>query len=116
MIITLREGAEPERVRRALIGRGLWVRPLVGGARALLLVTEVMEPELAGRCAEVTDLVQIGSRNMYNYPLLRAAARTGRPVLLKRGMTATVEEWLSSGEYCLVHGAAGVVLCERGVR
>lgn len=116
----LRGGAfKPRTSPYAFQGHGeralTWLRRAADAA-GLLLVTEVMEPELAGRCAEVTDLLQIGSRNMYNYPLLRAAARTGRPVLLKRGMTATVEEWLSAGEYCLVHGAAGVVLCERGVR
>ncbi len=62
------------------------------------------------------DVVQVGSRNMQNYALLKAVGRTGRPVLLKRAMAATVEEWLLAGEYLLAHGAPGVVFCERGVR
>jgi 3-deoxy-7-phosphoheptulonate synthase len=66
--------------------------------------------------AEYADLVQVGSRNMQNYALLKHIARSGRPVLLKRGMAATVEEWLLAGEYLRVHGCPGVVFCERGVR
>jgi len=80
------------------------------------VVTEVMAPEDAGRVAEVADLVQIGSRNMQSYSLLKAVGRQKRPVLLKRGMSATVEEWLLAGEYCLAEGAPGVVYCERGLR
>ncbi|MBP6743295.1 MAG: 3-deoxy-7-phosphoheptulonate synthase [Deltaproteobacteria bacterium] len=82
----------------------------------LLVVTELMGAEEATVVAEHTDLVQIGSRNMANYSLLRTIARLHRPVLLKRGMAATVEEWLSAGEYCLLHGAASVIFCERGIR
>jgi 3-deoxy-7-phosphoheptulonate synthase len=61
-------------------------------------------------------MIQIGSRNMQNSVLLRAASAQGRPILLKRGMASTIEEWLLAGEYCLVHGAPGVVFCERGIR
>src|SRR5262249_37280215 len=61
------------------------------------------------------DLVQVGSRNMASFGLLGAVGRAGRPVLLKRGMAATVEEWLLAGEHLLVHGAPAVVFCERGV-
>jgi len=60
--------------------------------------------------------VQIGSRNMHNYALLKAIGRTGRPALLKRGMAATLDEWLHAGEYLLSSGSAGVVFCERGIR
>ena len=80
------------------------------------VVTEAMGAEDVSLVAEHTDLIQIGSRNMHNYALLRTIARTGRPTLLKRGMAATVEEWLQAGEYLLVHGAASVIFCERGVR
>lgn len=80
------------------------------------VVTELMAAEDAGAVAEHADLVQIGSRNMANYALLRTAARTRRPLLLKRGMASTVEEWLAAGEYCLLHGAPAVLFCERGVR
>jgi 3-deoxy-7-phosphoheptulonate synthase len=65
--------------------------------------------------AEVADLMQIGSRNMQNYALLRAVGRRHKPVLLKRGMAATIEEWLLSAEHLLAAGASGVALCERGV-
>ena len=82
----------------------------------LHVVTEVLSAEDVPLVAEVADLLQIGSRNMHNYALLKTAARTGRPVLLKRGMAATVEEWLLAGEYLALHGAAGVIFCERGVR
>ncbi|MDH3297655.1 MAG: 3-deoxy-7-phosphoheptulonate synthase, partial [Gemmatimonadota bacterium] len=82
----------------------------------LLVVTEALSESSLDDVAEVADLVQIGSRNMHNSPLLTAAGRTGRPILVKRGMAATVEEWLSAGEYCLAHGSPSVVFCERGIR
>lgn len=82
----------------------------------LLVVTEALSESSLADVAEVADLIQIGSRNMHNAPLLCAAGSTGRPVLVKRGMAATVEEWLSAGEYCLAHGAPAVVFCERGIR
>ena len=66
--------------------------------------------------AEYADIVQIGARNMQNYPLLRRAGRTGKPVLLKRGMSATIEEFLLTAEYVLAEGNPNVILCERGVR
>jgi 3-deoxy-7-phosphoheptulonate synthase len=66
--------------------------------------------------AEYADLVQVGSRNMQNFSLLKAVGRAGRPVLLKRAMSATVEEWILAGEYVLKHGASGVIFCERGIR
>ncbi len=92
-----------------------WLRA-AADRNGLLVVTELMGAEDAALVAEHTDLVQIGSRNMANYSLLRTIARTKRPVLLKRGMAATVEEWLSAGEYCLLHGAPAVLFCERGIR
>lgn len=80
------------------------------------VVTEVLSESDAGAVAEVADLMQVGSRNMHNYALLKAVGRCGKPVLLKRGMAATIEEWLLSGEYLLASGAPGVVFCERGIR
>jgi len=77
---------------------------------------EVVAPEQVGVVAKVADILQIGARNCQNYHLLAKAADAGRPVLLKRGMAATVEEWLSAAEYLLVHGCAQVILCERGIR
>ncbi|HEU5344866.1 MAG TPA: 3-deoxy-7-phosphoheptulonate synthase [Ktedonobacterales bacterium] len=100
-------------------GLGLDGLPLLARARAesgLPIVTEVMEPALVGPVAEVADVLQIGSRNMQNFPLLRAAGRTQRPILLKRGFAATIEEWLLAAEYILAEGNTQVMLCERGVR
>lgn len=92
-----------------------WMRAAADES-GLLVVTEALSESSLDDVAEVADLVQIGSRNMHNSPLLSAAGRTGKPVLVKRGMAATVEEWLSAGEYCLAHGAPAVVFCERGIR
>ena len=82
----------------------------------LLLCTEALDPEGVGWVAEVADIVQIGARNMQNFSLLKAAGRAGKPVLLKRGMAATITELLLSAEYLLAEGNHDVILCERGVR
>ena len=82
----------------------------------LLIVTEAMDGEGVGAVAEVADMIQIGARNMQNYSLLKTAARAGRPVLLKRGFSATIQELLLSAEYILAEGNPDVVLCERGIR
>jgi 3-deoxy-7-phosphoheptulonate synthase len=95
---------------------GLELLARAGAAFGLPIVTEVMEPGLVMAVAERADILQIGSRNMQNYPLLRAAGRTNRPVLLKRGFAATIEEWLLAAEYILAEGNPHVILCERGVR
>jgi 3-deoxy-7-phosphoheptulonate synthase len=92
-----------------------WLRD-AATAHALGVVTEVMSPADARLVASYADVLQIGSRNMQNFALLRAVAAEGRPILLKRGMSASVEEWLLAGEYCLHHGAPNVVFCERGIR
>ncbi|MDN5347649.1 MAG: 3-deoxy-7-phosphoheptulonate synthase [Clostridia bacterium] len=82
----------------------------------LAIVTEVMgEPEVA-QVAGVADVLQVGSRNMHNFNLLRAVGKTGKPVLLKRGLSATIEEWLLAAEYILAEGNFQVILCERGIR
>lgn len=85
-------------------------------SRGMAVVTEVLDPADAQAVAEHAELLQIGARNMQNVPLLRACARTGRPVLLKRGPSASIREWLCAAEYILLEGNPNVVLCERGIR
>jgi len=82
----------------------------------LLIVTEAMDAEGLDQVVEVADIVQIGARNMQNYSLLKHAGRAGKPVLLKRGLSATIQELLLSAEYILAEGNPHVILCERGVR
>lgn len=82
----------------------------------LPVVTEVMEPDQIELVAKYADMLQIGSRNMANFPLLRKVGKLNKPVLLKRGFSATVDEWLMSAEYVMAGGNANVVLCERGIR
>jgi 3-deoxy-7-phosphoheptulonate synthase len=85
-------------------------------ATGLPVVTEAMEPDHVDLVARYADMIQIGSRNMANFPLLRRAGQARKPVLLKRGFSATIEEWLMSAEYILAQGNPDVVLCERGIR
>ncbi len=92
-----------------------WMRD-AADAHGMRVVTEAIGVDEVAPVAEVADLLQIGSRHLHPPPLLRAAAATGKPSLLKRGMAATVEEWLLAAEYCLCHGATGVIFCERGLR
>jgi 3-deoxy-7-phosphoheptulonate synthase len=82
----------------------------------LAIVTEAMDEESLALVAEYADIVQIGARNMQNFSLLRRAGRAGKPVLLKRGMAATIKDLLLSAEYLLAEGNGQVILCERGVR
>jgi len=82
----------------------------------LAVVTEVMTIEQIETVSEYADLMQVGARNMQNYPLLTALGHAGKPVLLKRGMSATIQEWLMSAEYVLTEGNPDVILCERGIR
>ncbi len=85
-------------------------------ASGLPVVTEVLDPRDVELVAETADMLQIGSRNVQNFPLLREAGASGRPVLLKRGMMTTINEWLSSAEYVLAAGGSDLVFCERGIR
>jgi 3-deoxy-7-phosphoheptulonate synthase len=80
------------------------------------VVTELMDTENADALEQVADIIQIGTRNMQNFSLLKRVARSSKPVLLKRGMSATLEEWLMAAEYVMAGGNYQVVLCERGVR
>ncbi|MGH7698374.1 MAG: 3-deoxy-7-phosphoheptulonate synthase, partial [Candidatus Dormibacteria bacterium] len=82
----------------------------------LPIVTEVLNVQDVETVAAYADMLQVGARNMQNYSLLEEVGRTGRPILLKRGMSATVEEWLLSAEYIVNQGNPNVVLCERGIR
>jgi 3-deoxy-7-phosphoheptulonate synthase len=82
----------------------------------LPVITEVMEPGDVSLVAQHADILQVGARNMQNFPLLMAVGRTGMPVMLKRGIAATIEEWLMSAEYILSTGNQQVLLCERGIR
>ncbi len=80
------------------------------------MVAEIMEISHIKLLADCADMYQIGARNMHNFSLLKAAGKAGRPVLLKRGLSSTIEEWLMAAEYILKEGNPDVVLCERGIR
>ena len=95
---------------------GLHLLRLAKAETGLLVVTEGMDPEGAEQVAEVADIIQIGARNMQNYSLLKRAGRLQKPILLKRGLSATIQELLLSAEYILAEGNPNVILCERGVR
>ena len=96
--------------------RGLELLRLAQRESGLPIVTEALDEEGAHIVAEYADCIQIGARNMQNYSLLRAVGRIGKPVLLKRGMAATITDLLLSAEYILAEGNERVILCERGVR
>ncbi|MDR2184156.1 MAG: 3-deoxy-7-phosphoheptulonate synthase [Treponema sp.] len=96
--------------------QGLEYMKAAGEAFGLPIVTEVVSPELALRMKDLTDMFQIGARNMQNFELLKKVGSLGMPVLLKRGPSATIEEWLLSAEYLLASGTKDVILCERGIR
>jgi 3-deoxy-7-phosphoheptulonate synthase len=85
-------------------------------ASGLPFVTEVLDPRDVEQVARVADMLQIGSRSVQNFPLLKEAGASGRPILLKRGLMTTVREWLCAAEYVLETGNEQVVLCERGIR
>jgi len=116
----LRGGAfKPRSSPYAFQGHGVEGLKMLARAReesGLAIITEVMSEDDVPMVAEYADILQIGTRNMENYPLLEAAARSGRPVLLKRGMVATLAEWLRSAQLILDNGNPNVILCERGIR
>ncbi|NGZ75856.1 3-deoxy-7-phosphoheptulonate synthase [Saccharibacillus alkalitolerans] len=95
---------------------GLIMMAEAGKKHGLLTITEVMTPEYVDICAEYADILQIGTRNMQNFDLLRKLGACGRPVLLKRGFSATYDELLNAAEYILAGGNPDVMLCERGIR
>jgi 3-deoxy-7-phosphoheptulonate synthase len=95
---------------------GLKILARVREDLGLPVVTEVMDYETFDVVEEYADMIQIGTRNMQNFSLLRRAGRSHRPVMLKRGMAATIDEWLMAAEYIMEGGNSQVILCERGVR
>ena len=116
----LRGGAfKPRTSPYAFQGHGrqalAWMRR-AADATGMRIVTEVLSEQDVGAVAEHAEMLQVGSRNMHNYALLKAVGRAAKPVLLKRSMAATIEEWLLAGEYLLTHGARSVLFCERGIR
>ena len=96
--------------------RGLEILADVREETGLPVVTEVVGAHDVDLVAEHADMLQIGTRNMQNFPLLQAVGAAGKPVLLKRGMNATIEEWLMAAEYIAQRGTLDIVLCERGIR
>ncbi|QGP93714.1 Phospho-2-dehydro-3-deoxyheptonate aldolase [Neomoorella glycerini] len=101
---------------QGLAAKGLEFLAEAREVTGLPVVTEIMDPALVTAVAQVADVLQIGSRNMQNFALLQAVGRTQKPVLLKRGLSATIEEWLLAAEYILTEGNSQVILCERGIR
>jgi len=116
----LRGGAyKPRTSPYAFQGHGESALGLLAAARAatgLGIITEVMDTADLEKVAAVADVVQVGARNMQNFPLLKKVGTQDKPVLLKRGMSATIEEWLMAAEYILAAGNPNVILCERGIR
>lgn len=99
------------------LGReGLDLLAAAGRAHGLPVVTEVMDKDDVPIVSEKADILQVGSRNMQNFALLKAVGRSDRPVVLKRGMMSTIDEWLMAAEYILSEGNPEVILCERGIR
>ena len=95
---------------------GLKILARAGQETGLPVITEVIDPRDVSWVAEFADVLQIGTRNMQNFSLLKEVGKAGRPVLLKRGMYSTLEEWLNCAEYILSEGNPDVILCERGIR
>ncbi len=95
---------------------GLKILAKVRSETGLPVVTEVMDYENFDLVESYADIIQIGTRNMQNFSLLRRAGQSKKPILLKRGMAATIDEWLMAAEYILEEGNSQVILCERGVR
>ena len=96
--------------------RGLELLEQAARRHDLITITEVMDPRAVELVSDHADILQVGARNMYNYDLLREVGRTGKPVLLKRALSATIEELLWSAEYIVLEGNDQVILCERGIR
>ena len=118
--VILRGGAfKPSTSPYGFRGMGEEGLKLLANARSefgMAVITEVMTPSDVPMVCEYADILQIGTRNMQNYMLLDEVGRTNKPVVLKRGMSATIEEWLLAAEYILAQGNRNVILCERGIR
>jgi 3-deoxy-7-phosphoheptulonate synthase len=118
--VMIRGGAfKPRTLPYSFQGLGVEGLKILAEAReetGLPVVTEVISPESVRIVEEYADVLQIGARNMQNYPLLKRVGEASKPVLLKRGLSSTIEEWLGAAEYVLAGGNEEVVLCERGIR
>ena len=118
--VMIRGGAfKPRTLPYSFQGLGVEGLKILAEAReetGLPVVTEVISPESVGIVEEYADVLQIGARNMQNYPLLKRVGEASKPVLLKRGLSSTIEEWLGAAEYVLAGGNEEVILCERGIR
>lgn len=101
---------------QGLAEKGLQLLAEAATWAGLATVSEVIDQESLDMAKDYVDILQIGARNMQNFRLLRAAGRSGKPVLLKRGLSATIEEWLMAAEYIMSEGNEQVILCERGIR
>jgi 3-deoxy-7-phosphoheptulonate synthase len=116
----LRGGAyKPRTSPYSFQGHGESALDLLAAAKeetGLGIITELMDAADLPKLAEVADIIQIGARNMQNFPLLKKVGAQDKPVFLKRGMSATIEEWLMAAEYVLAGGNQNVILCERGIR
>jgi 3-deoxy-7-phosphoheptulonate synthase len=95
---------------------GLKILRRAADAHGLAVVSEAMDSQQVPLVARYADIIQVGARNMQNFPLLREVGHAGKPVLLKRGLASTIEEWLLSAEHIVSQGNAQVILCERGIR
>jgi len=118
--VMLRGGAWKPRTSpydfQGLKEKGLQLLAQARETTGMPVVTEVLDTRDVAKVAEVADMLQIGSRSVQNFPLLREVGLMNKPVLLKRGMMTTVDEWLAAAEYILAAGNSNVVLCERGIR
>ncbi len=101
---------------QGLGNEGLDIFKEIKNKYGLKIVSELMDARDIEAVCEVVDVIQIGSRNMYNYSLLKEVGKTNKKVLLKRGMSATIEEWLNAAEYIAVEGNTDIIMCERGIR
>lgn len=101
---------------QGLAEAGLQIMKTIRSELKLPVVAEVLDSRDVEKVAEVADILRIGTRNMQNFTLLREVGLTGKPILLKRGMTSTIEEWLMAAEHVARHGNLRIILCERGIR
>lgn len=96
--------------------QGLEILRHIKNTYGLKVVSEVMDVREIDQVCQVADILQVGSRNMYNYVLLKELGKTDKPILLKRGLSATLDEWLGAAEYIALEGNNDIILCERGIR
>lgn len=96
--------------------KGLEILKAVGKEFSMPVVTEVMDIRDIEIVSNYTDIIQVGARNMYNYSLLKELGKSKLPIILKRGISATIVEWINAAEYIMLHGNSNIILCERGIR